>query len=195
MPPDFPAPTALGRGTTPARISQISVSTTLAFRSQARSPPVSPEEHAGDSGVYGVIDQTLYRAPGTDDQGLSGFARAGGVPNDRNLVNFYADGGLVYKGLVPGRPNDKVGIAAAYARVGDNARGLDADIGLFGGFLYPVRSSETVIEMMYQTQLAKWWVLQPDLQYVINPGGGVLNPDGSLRRNALIIDVRTVLNF
>jgi porin len=32
-----------------------------------------PMEHAGDGGVYGVIDQMLYRVPGTDDQGLSGF--------------------------------------------------------------------------------------------------------------------------
>ncbi|MFY9837336.1 MAG: carbohydrate porin [Xanthobacteraceae bacterium] len=154
-----------------------------------------PEEHAGDSGVYGVIDQMLYRVPGTNDQGLSGFARAGGVPNDRNLINFYADGGLAYKGLVPGRPDDKVGIAVAYARVGDNARGLDADIGLFGNFFYPVRSSETVIEMMYKAQLAPWWVLQPDLQYVFNPGGGVLNSDGSLRSNALVVGVRTIVNF
>ena len=71
--------------------------------------------------------------PGTADQGLSGFVRAGGVPQDRNLINFYADGGLLYKGLVPHRSDDKIGIAAAYSRVGDNARGLDADIGLFSG--------------------------------------------------------------
>ena len=75
-------------------------------------------EHAGDGGVYGVIDQMLYRVPGTDDQGLSGFVRAGGVPQDRNLINFYADGGLLYKGLVPHRPDDKIGVATAVARVG-----------------------------------------------------------------------------
>jgi len=45
-----------------------------------------------------VVDQALYRVPGTSDQRLSGFVRAGGVPNDRNLINFYADGGLLYKG-------------------------------------------------------------------------------------------------
>jgi porin len=76
-----------------------------------------PMEHAGDGGVYGVLDQMLYRVAGTDDQGLSGFFRAGGVPNDRNLVNFYADGGFAYKGLVPHRPEDKIGVAAAVARV------------------------------------------------------------------------------
>src|ERR1700737_3615191 len=67
-----------------------------------------PLNHTGDSGIYGVVDQTLYRVPGTDDQGLSAFVRAGGVPNDRNLINFYADGSLIYKGLIPRRPDDKI---------------------------------------------------------------------------------------
>jgi porin len=48
---------------------------------------------------------------------------------------------------------------------------------------------------MYQARLKPWWMLQPDLQYVINPGGGVLNSEGGLRRNALVIGVRSVLNF
>jgi porin len=115
---------------------------------------------------------------------------------DRNLINFYADGGLLYKGLVSRRPDDKIGIAAAFAGVSNNARGLDADVGFFSGNPgFPVRSSEMVIEMTYQAQLKPWWVLQPDLQYVINPGGGVLNPDGSARRNALVIGLRSFLNF
>ena len=155
-----------------------------------------PLDHTGDSGIYGVVDQMLYRVPGTDDQGLSGFVRAGGgVPNDRNLINFYADGGLVYKGLIPRRPDDKIGVAAAYARVGDNARGLDSDIGFFGNFFYPVRSGEAMVEMMYQAQLAPWWTLQPEVQYIIRPGGGVLNSDGSFRPNAWVIAIRSALSF
>jgi porin len=154
-----------------------------------------PAEHAGNSGVYGVIDQMLYRVPGTDNQGLSAFARAGGAPNDRNLINFYADGGLVYQGLFAGRPNDKIGIAAAFARVGDNARGLDADTGMYGNFYFPVRSSEAMIELTYQAQLKPWLMVQPGLQYIVNPGGGVLNPDGALRRNAWVIGVRSLINF
>jgi porin len=154
-----------------------------------------PLRHTGDGGVYGVIDQTFYRVPGTDDQGLSGFVRVGGVPNDRNLVSLYADGGLLYKGLVPSRPDDKVGVAFAYARIGDNARGLDADTGFFGNFFFPVRSSETMIEMMYQAKPKPWWTLQPELQYIIQPGGGVLNPDGRLRPNAWVIGLRSTLNF
>jgi porin len=57
--------------------------------------------------------------------------------------------------------------------------------------LTPVRSSEAVIELTYQLQLTPWWMQQPDLQYVINPGQGVLNADGTLRRNALVVGVRS----
>jgi porin len=166
---------------------------------QSLASPTStgiPLNHTGDQGFYGVIDQMLYRVPGTEDQGLSAFLRAGGVPNDRNLISFYADGGLLYKGLVPRRPDDKIGIAAAHARVGNNARGLDMDTAFFSNNpFYPIRSGETAIEMMYQAQLAPWWMLQPELQYIIRPGGGVLNPDGSFRPNAWVIAVRSSLNF
>jgi porin len=154
-----------------------------------------PLNHTGDQGIYGVIDQMLYRVPGTDDQGVSAFVRAGGTPNDRDLINFYGDAGVVYKGLLSGRPDDKVGIATAYARVGENARELDADTATYGGSYFPIRGGETMIELMYQAQLAKWWTLQPDLQYIIRPGGGVLNPDGSLRPNAWVVGLRTSLNF
>jgi porin len=154
-----------------------------------------PFDHIGDGGVYGVIDQMLYRVRGTDDQGLSAFVRAGGVPNDRNLINFYADGGLLYKGLIPHRPEDKIGVAAAYARVGNNARGLDSDTGFFGNSFYPVRSGETAVEMMYQAQLAPWWMVQPEVHYITRPGGGVLNSDGSLRPNAWVIAIRSALSF
>src|SRR5882672_364045 len=44
--------------------------------------------------------------------------------------------GPAVEGLIPRRPDDKIGVAAAYARVGDNARGFDSDIGSFGNFFY-----------------------------------------------------------
>ncbi len=154
-----------------------------------------PLDHTGNSGIYGVVDQMLYRVPGTDDQGLSAFVRVGGTRNDRNLISFYADAGLVYKGLIPGRPDDKIGIAAAYARIGGNARGLDVDTAFFTESPYPVRSSEAMVELTYQAKLTPWWTLQPDLQYVIRPSGGVLNDDGSIRQNAWVVGLRSVLNF
>ena len=76
----------------------------------------------------------------------SGFIRAGSASNDLNLVNFYGDAGLVYKGLLPGRSEDKIGIAVAHANIGKSARQLDADTALYEHFYYPIRSGEMMIE-------------------------------------------------
>ena len=103
--------------------------------------------------------------------------------------------GPAVEGLIPRRPDDKIGVAAAYARVGDNARGFDSDIGSFGNFFYPVRSGETMIEAIYQAQWTKWWTVQPEMQYIIRPGGGVLNSDGSLLPDAWVLAIRSTLSF
>ena len=50
-----------------------------------------------------------------------------------------------------------------------------------------------MVEMIYQAQLAPWWMLQPEVQYIVRPGGGVLNSDGSF--HAWVIALRSALNF
>jgi porin len=92
------------------------------------------------------------------------------VPNDRNLINFYAGRRPAVQRPHHSSPDDKIGVAAGYARVGDNARGLDADIGSFGNFFYPVRSGEVMVEMIYQAQIAPWWMLQPEGPIYLSSG-------------------------
>ena len=41
---------------------------------------------------------------GEDPQGVAIFARFMGAPSDRNLVDFYFDGGFTFTGMIPGRP-------------------------------------------------------------------------------------------
>jgi porin len=52
-----------------------------------------------------------------------------------------------------------------------------------------------MIEVMYQTPLTKWWTVQPEMQYIIRPGGGVLNPGVGLRPNALVLALRSTISF
>jgi len=75
--------------------------------------------------------------------------------------------GPAVEGLIPRRLDDKIGVAAAYGRVGDTARGFDSDIGSFGNFFYPVRRGETMVEVIYQAQCTQWWTVQPEMQYII----------------------------
>ena len=150
----------------------------------------APFNHQGNWGVYAVADGTIAGP-------LSGFARIGaGSPNDRNLINFYADAGLTYKGPIPVRPDDTAGIAFAYARIGNTARGLDQDVQFFtANPFFPVRDHEAVLEISYQAQVTPWMTLQPDLQRIFHPSGNVLNADGSVRKDALVLGLRSTLTF
>lgn len=152
-----------------------------------------PRNHNGDWGIYGVADASIYQTE--DGSGLSGFARIGGSPSDRNLISFYVDAGVTYKGLIPGRGDDTAGLAFGYARIGNNARGLDQDVRTFSNPFFPVRDQEVALEVSYQIQVTPWMTLQPDLQRIFHPGGHALNPDGSIRRDALVLGLRSALTF
>lgn len=153
----------------------------------------------GNSGVYAVLDQLLYREPDTKDGGLGIFARVSASPNDRNLVSFYADGGLTYKGLIPGRPDDTAGVSAAYIRISSSARGFDQDSALLNGTGFEaVRSSEAVIEATYQAQIVPGFTVQPDFQYIFRPGGTQVNPrspTGAIEKDAAVIGIRATIRY
>ena len=36
---------------------------------------------------------------------------------------------------------------------------------------------ETLVELTYQAQVTPWLQLQPVMEFVLNPGGGITNPD------------------
>lgn len=153
----------------------------------------------GNYGLYAVIDQVLYRTPGTDDGGIGVFARLSGSPDDRNLVNFYVDGGLTYKGMIPGRPDDTFGISGAFARMSGSAQNFDADTAAFNpGAFQPIRTAEGLIEVTYQAQIVPGWTIQPDIQYVFRPGGGIVNARSAARtleKDAAIFGLRTTIRY
>jgi len=151
----------------------------------------------GNWSLYAVADQLVFRREGTKDQGLGAFMRIMGAPGDRNLVNFYVDAGVTYKGALPGRESDTVGLGFALARISDTAAKLDADTARFTGGPYPIRRHESVLELTYQAQVAPWWQVQPTAQYVFNPNGGVPNPQRPLKRlgDAGVLGVRTTITF
>lgn len=156
------------------------------FTSGTRDP------HDGNYGFYALGEQMLYREHGKDDpanQGLVGFLRFTGAPADRNLAQFGVDGGLVWKGLIPSRDYDTLGIAASYLQISDDIQRAqrDANKVLPGAFV--VGDYEAAIELNYKLQLAAWWTVQPSLQYAIHPGGS-----GAID-NAWVFIVQTTLRF
>ena len=151
----------------------------------------------GNYSLYAQGDQLVWRKAGAKDGGMGVFVRVMGAPGDRNLVNFYADAGVTYKGPFEGRDSDTAGLAVAYARISDTASKLDADTARFTGSAYPIRRNETVLELTYQAQIAPWWQVQPTAQYIFNLNGGVPNPQNPAKRlgDASVLGLRTTVTF
>jgi porin len=146
-----------------------------------------PLNHSGNWGIYGVADQMVWR---NGDRSVNLFLRGGYSSADRNVISWYFDGGAGFKGLIPGRADDVLTFGAAYAKISDDASAADTDAGNVA------RDYELLFEVSYALQIAPWWVLRPDLQYIVHPNGGQ-NPDDPTQGfdHAFLAGVRSTFTF
>ncbi|HET8996564.1 MAG TPA: carbohydrate porin [Acetobacteraceae bacterium] len=155
-----------------------------------------PLMHRGDFSLYALADQMVWRQAG-GPRAVGVFARMIGAPANQNLVTSSLNAGVNVTAPLPGRGKDTLGIGFGWTQVSPRAAALDRDTAGFSATAYPVRGSEEFIELTYQLQMAPWWIVQPDLQYVFNPGGGIPNPNNPSHvvGNELVLGVRTVVTF
>ncbi len=119
--------------------------------------------------VHADFEQVLWRENWHDpanEQGLAMFLQYG-TSYDQVLIEFpeYFGAGMIYRGLVPGRDEDVVGVAFARSRLS------------FGG-----TEVETVTEVFYKAAVRPGFAVQPDLQYITSPSG--------LYRDSLVVGMR-----
>jgi porin len=157
-----------------------------------------PMSHRGDWGIYAVADQLVWVDPHEGDRTINLFARIMGAPQaDRNLVTFSMNAGLTFHEPFLHRDDDTFGIGMGFAKVSGSAAALDKATAFYTDSYVPTRGSETYVELTYQYEIAPWWQLQPDIQYVFTPGGGVVNPNAPTQRvgNELVLGLRTNILF
>ena len=121
-----------------------------------------------DYGFYLVGDHQLATC---EKHGLSIFYQLGVSPRNDNFA--YMGAGCLYSGLFSEKDNDALGLAIAHGMLTDE-RGKD----------------ETTVELTYKIQLTNQIYIQPNMQYVVHPGG----TDMALK-NASVGLVRLGLEF
>jgi porin len=152
--------------------------------------------HPGDFALYGIVDQMVWKAADTEDQGIGLFLLVMGAPGGYNVSNLFIEGGMNWKGPFKGRDSDVFGLGFAYLGISPAARQFSRDVVSFTGVGSPYSTNETVIEATYLAQVAPWLTLQPDAQFVFNPGAGIPS-SSSVRplKDAFIVGVRVAVNF
>lgn len=134
----------------------------------------------GRYGLYWQAEQMLWREPSAvvagdgkslatstlSDQGVRWFSFFNFAPPSNSAMPFYFHTGMIYKGLIPGRDADQLGLAFAlgnysYDKILDDYRD--------GRSVH--QTYEGVLECDYRFQVNRWAFVQPFVQYIIQPGG------------------------
>lgn len=126
-------------------------------------PSNAPEPGVVDDnyGFYLVFDQPVFLEPSAKDSagpGLEIFVEYSWAPGDRNRIVNFVGAGALYTGAIPTRDYDEIGFAFTFVTLSDR---LEPD-GL---------TNQTAFEWFYKAFLTPWFVLQPDVQWLLNVGG------------------------
>lgn len=116
---------------------------------------------SGTGGFYATIDQAVWRSDPLDDAapGIHVFAQYGMADRDVSEFAHHAGGGVTWRGLIPGRADDVLGLGLSWVRFSNQpAAGFSA-------------RGELDVELFYRIQVTPWLALQPDLHVILNPGG------------------------
>ncbi len=127
----------------------------------------NPETAADTWGLYYNFDQFLWTEADDENQGLGIFGRFGygGQPN---LFEQFYSLGVSGTGSIPTRDHDTWGLGYYCANISDN---LDP---LFN------MNSEQGVELFYNIEVTPWLHLTPDLQVIVDPGGGFGDRDPAI---------------
>ena len=141
-------------------------------------------KRSGQEGFYLIFEQMLLRNSDRPETGLNGFITFVTSPDQgKSPMPYYLNGGLVYEGLIPCRPNDKTALGFYSGWFGHNLRDAQRGAGL------PSQTNETNIELNHQWRFNPWLYARPNIQYVIRPNGY------SHIDNALVLGLELGLTF
>ena len=138
--------------------------------------------HGGRHGGYVMGEQVIYQPEtGNATRAFSIMGIAGGGDNATARFRRFAIAGAVYQGPFAHRPDDFVSLMVAWARTNPRLGRFQRDRNQMLPNNASVQRSETVIELDCGIQATPWLLLQPNLQYIVQPGG---NQD---RSDALVL--------
>jgi porin len=129
------------------------------------SRALAPEPRSDDWMISYDFDQYLYTEPEDPAQGFGVFGRFGWSPGELNLAQSFYSIGVGGMGVVPTRDRDRFGVGYYLLNFSDD----------LPAFLHA--NAEQGVELFYNVEVTPWLHITPDLQVIVDPGGGVGNRD------------------
>lgn len=114
----------------------------------------------GNAGWYLVADHMLLPEPNNAGQGLKLFAQTSMARGNQNLLDLYTSAGFTYQGLLPDRDQDVLFFGLVNSFINQELQEITGTM----------ESNRALVEMNYALALGNHFTLQPNLQYIVNPG-------------------------
>lgn len=125
---------------------------------------------SGTRGMYLLAEQQVWAAepasngefgegaPSGSDRGVWMFMQFGRADERISEAGTHVGLGLTLNGTLPGRGSDVAGVYLSWVDLSNEPNaGFDSD--------------ETAVEVFYKVQVAPWFSMKPDVQFIRNPGG------------------------
>lgn len=177
-------------GYSPAALRELGYPGTIKFGGMYDSEPrlqfESGQLRGGTWQIYLTDQQRLLPKPVgavNDHQGLWEFFALTYAPPKMNQLEYFADWGLLYFGLIPGRPKDELGLFGLWGQFSSDLAATQRASNL------PVMTHESIVEANYMFNVTPSLSVQPDIQGVFRPQG-----TGQIS-NTLVLAVQVAFAF
>jgi len=117
------------------------------------------------------------------EQGLFAFATGQFAGASTSQMDVFVNFGAYYRGLLPGRNKDVLAFGYYHGFFSDQLNASQ------GANQQPTQSYEAAFEIGYRTHVTDYFYVQPNIQYVMNPGG-----TGQID-NALVLGAQIEVDF
>ncbi|GBQ18076.1 porin [Acetobacter cibinongensis NRIC 0482] len=156
----------------------------------------TPRYHPGNWMAYAVLDQMIWRKEKNSGKTINFFFRTSVANQKRSYFSLELQSGLTFDELIPGRPDDTIGIAWGTSLYSKSALKNAEDSVRFGTKEPYVLKPEHHIELTYQAAVTPYLIVQPDFQYFFNTGGTISPANTTLpHRRSAVLGVNMTTTF
>jgi len=114
----------------------------------------------GSYGFYVISDWVILSSFNKLHRYMGVFLQSSIAPPKMNQIQYFLGGGIYVNGILPQRFNDSFGAALAFARNGDSFKKIHPGTDW----------AEVALEFTYRFSIFDNSTIQPNMQYIINPG-------------------------
>lgn len=146
-------------------------------------------------GLYGMVDQTLHRAPGASNRNFAVFGRVFFNVGNVQQLDWFASAGFVKTGTFKDRDDDTIGFIVSNTHFSDQQIAYLRDRRARAGGTGSPAHDEVIAELNYGFAALPGLRILPNLQYVLNPDPIFVPTRKTDVPNALVMGVRIDLKL